>query len=85
MCFHVLPLERILRKAETTARAACFQHFFSWLFLKKAQMGLTGKGEAAQLLRMQEAVHIPSGSYKEVTSSEGFLLSPFQQKVLTPG
>lgn len=48
-------------------------------------MDLTGKGEAAQLLRMQEAVHIPSGSYKEVTSSEGFLLSPSQQKVLTPG
>lgn len=48
-------------------------------------MGLSGKGEAAQLLRMQEAVYIPSGSYKEVTSSEDFLLSPFQQKVLTPG
>lgn len=80
MCFHVLPLLRILRKAETTARAACFQHFFSWLFLKRAHMGLSGKGEAAQ-----EAVYIPSGSYKEVTSSEDFLLSPFQQKVLTPG
>lgn len=85
MHFHVLALERILRKAKTTETAACFHHFFLWLFLKRAHMGLSGKGEAAQLLRMQEAVRIPSGSSKEATRSEEVLLFPFQQKVLTPG
>lgn len=85
MPFHVLPLERILRKIKTTATAACFQHFFLWLFLKRAHMGLSGKEEAAQLLRLQEAVCIPSGSSKEAPRSEDVLLSPFQQKVLTPG